>query len=500
MDAENDYVPFQDENERFREEHKKMLEQERQKRRADYDKNNKEFIQNLKKKVKIDESNIEQDAQKECQSCREHYSTRRRRFACPYLCGFEACTPCHTQYLKDKTTEWHCMNCRRELDCRLIKIYFTQKQQQELNAQRKILLLAKDEAQLPVAQLVLEERMRRDAITRQIEELQIKIGELRDLRDGARPVERKTADTKEGGVPIKCPLGECRGYMKRGVCGLCQKRICLKCMQQVIRKKDGENLKNGEILNETEKEEEELKQHVCDPEHVANLKCLRSTSKMCPKCGIWTQRSEGCNQMWCVNCHVAWDWSTNKEIQGAIHNPHYFEWQLKTQGTIQRNPNDVLCGGLPRIFNREWKDYEFLNAVLRCVQEIREYRTRPREPNNQDTRIMFLEKKIDKDKWANTILQRDKKFRVRQQFFNVHQMFQLAGTDILQRRHTHQISAEQAKQELNALRLYYNKELLKLATENKGRYKRFYSLISANWAVTDWRDSATVAECLEDKN
>ena len=43
---------------------------------------------------------------------------------------------------------------------------------------------------------------------------------------------------------------------------------------------------------------------------------------------------DGCNQMWCTQCHVAFDWKTGA-IQNSVHNPHYFEWLRKNKLIIQ---------------------------------------------------------------------------------------------------------------------------------------------------------------------
>ena len=37
-----------------------------------------------------------------------------------------------------------------------------------------------------------------------------------------------------------------------------------------------------------------------------------------------------CDQMYCMQCHTAWDWITQTIETGRIHNPHYYEW-LRTQ-------------------------------------------------------------------------------------------------------------------------------------------------------------------------
>jgi len=64
---------------------------------------------------------------------------------------------------------------------------------------------------------------------------------------------------------------------------------------------------------------------------------IKSTSKKCPKCSKCIQKDSGCDQMWCPTCKVAFSWRTG----GYIHNPHYFEYMMRTTGQhIDRAP---LC-------------------------------------------------------------------------------------------------------------------------------------------------------------
>lgn len=402
-----------------------------------------------------------------CPVCVEKYSVRRKRLPCPYMCGFEACTPCHTKYIKDKTIDAHCMHCRREWSFSFLRTHFSEKQRKELAEQKKLILVAKDERGLPEAQRVVEIHNHNIEVGKKINILHHQIEVLRGTILNASSGEIK--DTKESTTEntYKCPLGDCRGYMKRGLCGLCKKRICMKCMQ--------------------ERQEE----HVCKPEDLDNMSLIRKDSKMCPKCGVWTMKTQGCNQMWCVNCHAAWDWSTRQEIHGNIHNPHFFEWQMKTKGSVERNPMDVVCGGLPTSF-RSFKDGKFLNAVLACVHHIQAYRFAPTQPHSQDLQIQYIQAQITKKQWGDQLYKRYKSFELKQQFFQVHEMFRLAATDILIRRFHERMTKDEARIELEALRSYYNTQLLRIAEEHGGQFKKLYQLITDHWRFADWKSKYDV--------
>ena len=46
-------------------------------------------------------------------------------------------------------------------------------------------------------------------------------------------------------------------------------------------------------------------------------------SKPCPNCYIPIFKLSGCNQMFCTNCHVVFDWISLKIDKGPVHNQHF---------------------------------------------------------------------------------------------------------------------------------------------------------------------------------
>jgi len=116
-----------------------------------------------------------------------------------------------------------------------------------------------------------------------------------------------------------CPDEECRGFLDdEWKCGICKNDFCKKCNEPVS-------------FN-----------HTCDIDVVKTLKLLKRDTKQCPKCNVPIYKIEGCAQMWCTQCHVAFDWKTRRIETGRIHNPHYFEF--KKRG---REHGDIPCGGRP---------------------------------------------------------------------------------------------------------------------------------------------------------
>lgn len=68
------------------------------------------------------------------------------------------------------------------------------------------------------------------------------------------------------------------------------------------------------LLNVTR---QELKQE--PPDAGANF-------KQCPVCLVWTERVDGCSQLYCIGCQTVWNWNTlQPETRAdAIHVPDYY--------------------------------------------------------------------------------------------------------------------------------------------------------------------------------
>jgi len=115
---------------------------------------------------------------------------------------------------------------------------------------------------------------------------------------------------------VKCPIDSCLGYLdSNSHCNACNKDICKKCNQ------------------------EKIKDHKCKKEDIETVEYLQKNTKGCPKCGIRTSKVDGCDQMWCVDCKTAWNWSTGDIVTGHIHNPEYFRYMRERGLQIPQNPN-----------------------------------------------------------------------------------------------------------------------------------------------------------------
>lgn len=113
-----------------------------------------------------------------------------------------------------------------------------------------------------------------------------------------------------------CPKTGCRALLNAEFrCIVCDTQVCDKCHA---------------IPEGTE--------HECKREDVLSVRAIVNSSQACPRCRIRINRTSGCDQMWCTQCHTAFSYKTGVLINGQIHNPHYF--QQLTAGEIKQNRHD----------------------------------------------------------------------------------------------------------------------------------------------------------------
>ena len=119
-----------------------------------------------------------------------------------------------------------------------------------------------------------------------------------------------------------CPDENCRGFLSsQWKCGVCNQWTCSQCHE----------------LKGMDKHAE----HTCEPDKVATATLLMKDTKPCPKCQTGIFKIDGCDQMWCTQCHTAFSWKTGK-TEKTIHNPHYYEW-LRIKGeNIEREDGDEI--------------------------------------------------------------------------------------------------------------------------------------------------------------
>jgi len=251
---------------------------------------------------------------------------------------------------------------------------------------------------------------------------------LEELEVRLQNVDKKAYTKKE--FIRRCGDSTCRGFLsKTWSCGICEKSTCKEC--HLVKDVD----------------------HECNQDDVATAKLISQDSKACPKCATFIFKIDGCDQMWCTQCHTAFSWRTG-QIEARIHNPHYFEW-MRINGTLQRNPNEIQCGreldqhlinsinSLLRTPIRNKKVTLDINShITNCcrstihLQEIDIPRfTVDNVLNNEKLRIEFMMQLIDEKKFIS-LLQRDNtKFEKKREIHDILTMFSQSMIDIIFRIH-----------------------------------------------------------------
>lgn len=351
----------------------------------------------------------------DCLICCETFNkTDKRKITCGW-CEYSSCLKCQKRYLLSSIQDLHCMNCKKKWNRKFLSTQFPQSfLQQEYRAHRENLLFEREKALLPATQVHIPVILRRKGLNRMSEmvreetdllfsldpseERELRLSELQHLHSLIAWKVRHLSDRKEEETrqkfTMKCPVADCRGFLSsRYKCGVCNGRVCPDCHIEL-------------------KEEK----HDCEPDLVKTVEELKKTTKNCPNCHVPIFKSSGCDQMWCVNCHVAFNWKTGEIEKGVIHNPEYFEF-MRRMGTQARNPHEQVCGGLPdfrtvNFYARTRAESDFLQHYYQQLAHLRNdtMRRLPTPMDNQSNlnlRISYLMKEITDEEFKTTLRQKE---------------------------------------------------------------------------------------------
>ena len=369
-----------------------------------------------------------------CLICAEDFNgSKRSPITCEY-CSFTACCACCQHYILDQESSL-CMNrdCQKEWTRKFVVNTFpnhwVSRKWKDMNAKVGV---DKEKALFPATMVAVSELKAKEALKAEIAKLKVKEAINRQrrwnlevqLRNGGDVIANKTVSNGR-----KCPDSECRGFLStQWKCGLCEKWACHEC--HVIKG----NVRDAE--------------HTCDPDTLATAQLLSKDTKPCPKCSTPIHKIEGCDQMWCTQCHTGFSWRRGT-IENRVHNPHYYEWQRQNAGgRAPRNVGDFECGrdiadrnmlrfltqGLGKIPITLEAGKDILNIVRNTVHlhEVRGQHFRPQNDDvNQDARIKYIMKEYNDKKFASIIHKNNKAIAKKQDIFNVIQLQHQGVTDIV---------------------------------------------------------------------
>jgi hypothetical protein len=389
-----------------------------------------------------------------CNICCDDYNkSTRSQVCCPY-CEFDVCrTCCETYILSESIPKCMKPECAKEWSRKFLRENFTNTfLTSRYKEHLEDVLFDQEKALLPATQPLVEEKIAKRALKKQVRDLDLLI---EDLYKQKRELERQiefgiipSEENKERSHFVRqCPANGCRGFLSsQWKCGICEQWSCPQCHELKGSNRDC--------------------QHTCDPNNVETAKLLAKDSKPCPKCQSLIFKISGCDQIWCTQCHIAFSWKTGK-LEKHIHNPHFYEWQrLNGGGTAPRNPGDVECGrqlnhimvnriresskkhsdlykGEQRKKNNNWSSDVYSDQIDKFGDIIRNviHNTRIELPNfqtdyvirNQDLRIKYLENLISEYDFKLLIQRNDKKNKKNIEISQVLQLANTAVTDIVYR-------------------------------------------------------------------
>lgn len=403
-----------------------------------------------------------------CEVCCEVFNkSSRAKINCPY-CPFSACAGCSERYVLETTQDAHCMACRKAWSREILVNNFTQKfVSRDYKNRRESLLLEREKSLMPATQPYVELERKVRAATGEISRLMLIVNDqtvkltaisalqlaplavehgfdnefealiLRHklMQDQRRVISSIHLDIQHlewyqnqlitrlhGGLVERekrqfvraCPGDDCRGFLSSAwKCGVCDNWSCPECHE--IKGKDKEA------------------PHTCDPNSVETAKLLARDSRNCPKCASMIFKIDGCDQMFCTQCHTAFSWRTGRVETGTIHNPHYYEYH-RQRGTLQRNPGDVPCGGFPdwqtlaRMCPRThifYPKFATAHRIYGHCQWVVMPRYMTGNEDNRDLRIKFMISDINEDEFKKKIQQREK---ARQRKGEIHQILEMFTT------------------------------------------------------------------------
>lgn len=422
-----------------------------------------------------------------CSICCETFNKQaRKKTTCTY-CSHSACLTCQKTFLLNNFGDAYCMSCRRGFNRdALVGMFPTTFLNKDYKRHRENILFEREKCLLPATQVEIERddilvqmKLRLKEVQEQqkvhykvVQDLACRrtLANIKRIRGLPYEVVEETEEVKDARKEIskiglvirdmrteiwrfahgvntvrngpervaivrKCPHGECRGFLGNDwKCGLCNAHVCKKC---------------HEVMGVAEEKWEG--EHECKPENVETAKLLATDTKNCPSCGTMIYKISGCQQMWCTQCHTAFDWKTLRIETGLIHNPHYYEFQRAANGGVApRVAGDVpggICGDvLPRIgiCMEEWRRLRCSVALQTELADIHRLIMHIRHvdllllpgmahnvQSNIDLRKQYLKGLIDEKKFRCLIQRREKKGQKGRELRQILEMFSTCATDIL---------------------------------------------------------------------
>jgi len=379
---------------------------------------------------------------KNCDVCCEKFNKiNHKKVECPF-CDLQSCRECSQRYLLSISDDPHCMGCKNMWNREFVDTFCTKYfRNTELRRHRETILFEREKTRMPETQPEVEriiamrklhktinDQRRRLIEVHQRHGIYIPVTntvplptEILDLRDQMEASYRELERLRRMGELVvdeeprkfirKCPTEECKGFMNENwFCGLCEKHFCEKCNERLV------------------------DDHQCDPESVKSMELINKDTRPCPKCGTMIHKLSGCAQMWCPDCHTAFDWRTGHVETGRIHNPHYVEFQRSR--ITSREHGDIPCGGVPTF--RELRQINASDDITRLAMIIYHldrdliYRYgNVYDNDNSYLRVAYMLNELNEVDFKKELQRRDKQRERHRDITNIFRMVIDTGGDLL---------------------------------------------------------------------
>lgn len=449
-------------------------------------------------------------------------------------CGNKICLNCAKECLKNSDKDPHCPNCRRGWDRAFQYEHFGSNWiNKDYKKYRKNLLLEREKVRMPETQPLVEIELKKGELREKVKKLRELKKEyknkLLNIQSEINTIQYKITtnnvdkDVEKKQFIKKCPNDDCRGFLSTAYkCELCKIFVCSKCHE----------IKGFEKTAE----------HECNPDTLKTIELMKKDTKPCPSCATPIFKIEGCDQMWCTQCKIAFSWRTGKKQNGIIHNPHYFEWMRANKNGNIQNPGAEVCVGIPRysrytqktrilskkllnmanknklmnlldthnlpesqyIMNSttmlEDKIIRFLSNIYRGITHNRHVVIQNLRNNvngaidNSDIRIKYLMKEIDEKQLAKLVTQRDNIREKKLAMLQVMELFHAICIETLNTiNNCENFNNENIEKILDTLeylyktRDYCNKQFVKIANNYKMKVYYIKKTIDCDIKLKDYK-------------
>jgi hypothetical protein len=368
----------------------------------------------------------------ECSICCEKFNkSNHLRVECK---GCEepssACRKCCQTFILSTSNDPMCMFCKTPWDRDFMNENLTQKfvnnelklHTENTFMERQISLLPETQKAARNMRKILECSKNMEEAESELNRIKAQLYEQKELIKSyklqiyrLRMGEDQEESSKKENFTHKCSTINCNGFLdSRYFCSLCDTKFCRHCLE--IKEED----------------------HECNEETKATIQAIKKEAKPCPGCGEMISKIDGCDQMWCIKCHIQFSWRTGQQMSGHNHNPEYFRWMRETGQQIARNPEEapqnLICGEVcngrvittiitnifpnsPQIVGFFQHFYAFYRHTQYKLEGLG--RDENLEVELKTLRIKYLLKTISAEQWKKTLQQLDKKSKKEKSYKNV---------------------------------------------------------------------------------